>query len=368
MKKNLCICVFIFTATALAYNPVYADEAIKIRTKDGTVLSGVLTLPEEEVKGAVLILQGSGNVGSDGDVSSPELGFGYHGQVAKVSNQLAGKLAEVGVASLRYSKRGYHKDQTKYVQQDIFTLTEDAIAALDAMQSRFPGQKIAIAGFSEGALLAMLVAQSRNVDAEFLFAPPVRPVREIFEYQFFHWPLKKFKLLDRNRDQALDRRELSLFQTEPLPLQKFLPLIGVHKWHDLDVNPKDGKLSIEQEVLPVFKKFYEGALRILSQPPYQQWFESMEKIASIQKNFKILQMPVYVYQGLADAQLDPNWFGDDLRRGETFFSQLKAFRRYSGLGHCFSPMEGTIGQRKTSGPFSANVLVDFIQDVTAQFF
>src|SRR4051794_20198085 len=82
-----------------------AEEAATVTSSDGVVLSGKWNIPAE-AKEAVLILQGSGNVAADGDVSSFLLGAPYRGGSGKLSEQMAEALAAKGVASLRYSKRG----------------------------------------------------------------------------------------------------------------------------------------------------------------------------------------------------------------------------------------------------------------------
>lgn len=115
----LASCVLVFGINFYSFSSLAASiEAAQVHTYDGQVLNGFWTLPDAAPVGAVVILQGSGNVGADGDVSAPLLGSGYHGQVAHLSEQMADALAAVGIASIRYAKRGFD-DSTQLPNQTV---------------------------------------------------------------------------------------------------------------------------------------------------------------------------------------------------------------------------------------------------------
>src|SRR5450759_392147 len=117
-----------FLIVGISAQAVVITSPVTIETTDGQKLNGILTLPSDQVVSAALIIQGSGNVGLDGDVSGPFLGTGYKGQPAKLSEQIANSLAAVGVASLRYSKRGVD-DPTQLPNQKFPYLVNDANSA-----------------------------------------------------------------------------------------------------------------------------------------------------------------------------------------------------------------------------------------------
>jgi len=92
------VCSLLSASIALAETPM------QITTQDGNKLSAIMTSPEGPSKGALLIIQGSGNVGTDGDVSGPFLGQGFGGAKANLSDQLAHRITDAGYSTLRFAK------------------------------------------------------------------------------------------------------------------------------------------------------------------------------------------------------------------------------------------------------------------------
>lgn len=89
---------------------------------------------------------------------------GWFGPAAKeepgLLARLAGALAAVGVATLRYDKRGCGDSEGSWAESDWFTLVDDARDAIVFMRSRrdLDLSRCAIVGHGEGAAIAMSVA------------------------------------------------------------------------------------------------------------------------------------------------------------------------------------------------------------------
>ena len=328
------------------------DEAIQIQTYDNQTLNGFWTLPDGAVTGAVLILQGSGHVAADGDVSGPTLGFGYQGQSAKLSEEIADQLASIGVASLRYSKRGVD-DPTQLPNQTIPYLKSDAESALTLLQAKFPGVKTGVVGLSEGATLATLVSNDMQVDALFLLSLPTRAIDEVLSYQYFDWPTELLmSRLDPNQTGFITAAQ---FQEAGVTT---LPQMGA-SWSALDTN-QDQQLSVTTELLPAYQSFYNSMRGLLKTPTYQGWYQSFLVIPSFAQVASHLKTgAVFVYQGMDDAQVRWNWILED----SNFISITPNVHLFPNVGHCFSPMDGTIGEIKTSGPLSNDLLQQLSADV-----
>ena len=342
----------------------FAGESAMIPVQ-GTQLKGEWELPNAAPHAVVVILQGSGNVGMNGDVSSPILGSGYRGGRTDLSTQLAETLASSGVASLRYDKRGF-ADASQLPNQTLPYLVSDAKSAMTLAKSRFPGVKTAFIGFSEGALVATLAAAElptdMAVDRLYLFGLPSRNADELFHYQFVQWPVQLLSTLDRDpTDGILTAKELApLGQSGDLPLLTLLMSPQDASWTNLDVDHK-GSISIATQLVPTYEKVYAAVLGMMQSPAYANWYQSMKSAGSLFADAaKKVTVPVTLYQSVADAQI--SWSNVDQDKND--FAGTVQIRYFgNNLGHCFSPMDGDFGQIKTTGPIDAGVLATFAQDL-----
>ncbi len=343
-----------FIATSHA-DDTYTEQATTIISFDGTPLKAMFTMPVTEPRGSVLILQGSGNVDLDGDVSSPFLGNGYKGQQAKLSQQLARTLAENGIASLRFSKRGVD-DANQLINQTMPYLIKDAQTALNTLKAQFSETKTALLGLSEGALIATTLATTNHLDGLFLLGTPTRSIDDILAYQFLEWPVTLAKqAFDHNNDGTLDGSELGNAK---------LPLLGAGfgpaDWTAIDAN-KNGALSITDELIPTYQNFYMMVMQI-ARTQLAPWYNSMRDMPAFSTLAAKVTAPAFLYQGLDDAQVKWSWAAADY----SSFAGPKTFKVFANLGHCFSPMEGAYGETKTSGPIDTQVVTQLLADINSQ--
>lgn len=323
-------------------------------------LSAILTTPDNiEPRSVTVILPGSvATAGLDGDVSSPLLGVGYKGAPAQLSLQTATALARAGIASLRFAKRGV-EDETELQNQTAPYLVADALAAVELVVKLYPDLKVSITGFSEGALLALKAYEEklhtdRPIDGLFLLSVPTRSIDEVIAYLSVEWPLNILRnRVDVNRDYSLSTEEL-----KPLSGLPVASLFGIEP-QSLDLN-NDGSLSMPDEVIPAYQKKVQGRFYdvLNSDQQMRSWLEAMREFPSFEKLASKVEVPVFVYQSMDDAQVNYAWVASDLRHFKTLAGQ----RFYRGLGHCFSPMDGLVGEVKTSGPFSEELLEQLAAD------
>ncbi len=346
------VTTFLLTLATFACTSANATPTT-VTTQDGQSLQGDLMMPTTAPKAAVLILQGSGNVGMDGDVSGPFLGMPLPGQSGKLSLQIAEQLAQKGIASLRFNKRGVdHAEQLP--NQKLPFLLDDAKSAMQHLKQQLPGLRYGVVGFSEGGILASLLANDIPLDGLYLMAAPTRHIDAMLGYQFYGWPTKLLLgHLGAMNSTMINASVLSANQSLSIPL------IGA-PLTTLDVN-QDGQISVYEEVLPTYQGFYQQVRGLLPTPQFAGWYESFKNMRSFSTIAAGIQAKqIFFYQGTKDAQISASWIMEDAYA----FSVKPTIRLYHGLGHCYSPMAGEYGEIKTAGPLSSTFLSDLIKDAS----
>ena len=157
---------FIFSITLIAWLSGTAgassERAVNVPGAEGAALAGTLQLPVREGKGpALVLLAGSGPTDRNGNQPSA--------MMTDLLKQIAEKLADQGIATLRFDKRGMYankaelpKDKAKY--GDFFSwenFVGDAASAVRFLrdQPEFDPNRVGILGHSEGGLLALEAAR-----------------------------------------------------------------------------------------------------------------------------------------------------------------------------------------------------------------
>jgi hypothetical protein len=148
-------------------------------TSEGLRLVGTLTVPRDAPAPlpAALFLHGSGPIDRDGNAPGLEM---------DAYRQLAHGLGAVGIASLRFDKRGAGESQGDLSTASRADLIEDAQAALGALRlvAEVDARRIVLIGHSEGAYLAPIIAvQSPSVAGMVLLAGAARGLDEITRWQ-----------------------------------------------------------------------------------------------------------------------------------------------------------------------------------------
>ncbi|MFC5752882.1 alpha/beta hydrolase [Actinomadura rugatobispora] len=153
------------------------DTDMTVTADDGTRLAGTLTLPAGPgPHPAVLLLHGSGPLDRDGN--TPKL-------PANLGPPLAAALAEKGIATLRYDRRGAGATPGRWQATGFTDNREDAAAALRALAGHpaVRADAVGVIGHSEGALHAMALGARHDVRAVVLLAGYARLGEDAFRWQ-----------------------------------------------------------------------------------------------------------------------------------------------------------------------------------------
>ncbi len=156
-------------------SPRYSSRDVSIKTDDGVMLAGTLTIPNAAatpLPGFVLV-HGSGCNDRD-ETIGPN----------KIFAQLANRLSNDGYEVLRYDKRSCGESGGKFPVRD--RLIADARAAIAYLRSQ-PGidpKRIYVLGHSEGGELAPSIAiADGHLRGIVLLAPPALPLEQILKQQ-----------------------------------------------------------------------------------------------------------------------------------------------------------------------------------------
>ena len=134
-------------------------ETMTIPVEDGD-LKVAVQKASQQPSPLVLILAGSGPTDKDGNT----IGVGQNNSL----KMLAEGLADAGITSVRYDKRGIGDNAPLLTKEEDITIDQyvnDAVRVLNTLQAEGTYSSIHIIGHSEGSLIGMLAAQQTKVDS-----------------------------------------------------------------------------------------------------------------------------------------------------------------------------------------------------------
>ena len=176
-------------------NPTDAEVTIP---SAGFSLAGTVTTPPAMGRmkhPAVILIAGSGAVDRDERVAG-----------IPIFAQLAGSLAEKGFVVLRYDKRGVGQSGGRSERVTLQDYADDLVAATRWLAKRHDvdPRKIAVAGHSEGGIVAMLAApKEKKIASLILMATPGMSGAELNLEQQRH-VLDAMKVPEAERQQKID--------------------------------------------------------------------------------------------------------------------------------------------------------------------
>jgi pimeloyl-ACP methyl ester carboxylesterase len=151
-----CLVLILFQTNAFALrnsDTSFVESPITLHTYTGSIL-GTITVPQSFTKGpVVLIIAGSGPTDRNGN-----------NPMMKNNSllQMAHSLAQAGIASLRFDKRGIAGSQSAMIKEEDLRFEDYVMDAANWIRllrkdNRFT--QVIVAGHSEGSLIGMLAAK-----------------------------------------------------------------------------------------------------------------------------------------------------------------------------------------------------------------
>ena len=203
----------------LVFMAVQAREEAVVLKITGGELHGTLLLPEtQKTTPVVLLISGSGPTDRDGN--NPQM----KNNSLKL---LAEAIAEKGIASLRFDKRGIAASQTagqaeKDVRFEHYAEDVKEWIALLKKDHRF--SQIIVAGHSEGSLIGMLAAQNNSGVSKYIsIAGPARKAGDILRFQLESQP-EPIKKMCLDAIETLEKGD-TIANVSPLLYSLFRPSV-----------------------------------------------------------------------------------------------------------------------------------------------
>ena len=142
-----------------------------------TITAGVPLAAEQVLPGdaraIAVLIPGSGPIDRNGDAAKLAIG---------IQRQLAEGLAERGVASIRWDKRGVGESGGDFLSSGLHDLVDDALAVVD--HATTTGLPVVVIGHSEGtAIAARLLAERPGIAGAVLLSPYARSGLEVLRWQ-----------------------------------------------------------------------------------------------------------------------------------------------------------------------------------------
>lgn len=135
--------------------------------------------PASGAVAAALLIPGSGRTDRDSDARLPA-GMRLRAGITKA---IAEALAQAGVSTLRYDKRGVGASEGDFLHTGMVELAADARAARDRLAALAPGLPLLAIGHSEGTYYAARLAAEQKADGIVLLSGSTRPGAEVLAWQ-----------------------------------------------------------------------------------------------------------------------------------------------------------------------------------------
>ncbi len=177
----------------------FEEKAVSLETASG-ILYGTLTLPEHanETTPISLIISGSGPTDRDGN--NPLM-------TNNSLKMLAHRLAENGIASVRYDKRGVSESSTAMTGEEELRFEDyirDAVQWAAKIRQEYALGPLSVIGHSEGSLIGMQTAMEADATKFISISGPAQSGDQILRQQLSDQPeaikVPSYQILDSLSD------------------------------------------------------------------------------------------------------------------------------------------------------------------------
>lgn len=214
------------------------EKEVFLTLPEGNIY-GTLTVPVEEKQYIVLFIPGSGSTDRNMN-GGPMLN-------TNSAKMMADSLAEKGIASLRYDKRGIGKSSEAAIPETDLLFNDNVMVAekwMTWIQNNTDYKDITILGHSEGSLIGILTAQNSNTTRFISISGPGEPAHIVIRSQLETQPDMVKDLAFPIMDSLVAGKIVE--EVNPMLLTLFRPSIQPYliSWFSIDPTEEIKKLDI----------------------------------------------------------------------------------------------------------------------------
>ncbi len=299
------------------------ENLITLAARDNYPLQVKISEPDHSGSSAVIFVNGSGPNTYDNKRQMPDGSFfNYFDMFAK-------EFTKLGVAFCRYSSRGTYPGDKPQFFADINAeeyktyLPHTSVSDVEVMVEHLNGMgysKIFLLGWSEGTIIAPLVALNNNVKIEMLLLAGYCNINVMDNLK---WQLNgntaiiTFReYLDYDRKGYISKED---FKEDRYGVRKVF--FGKEKFRKLDIN-RDGKLTAE-DFAPDNQKHFKNMLDAIERNDDEWlmqnhgvtltsgWFKEHGALDDNRVTLPKLDLPIHIFAGDFDAST-PIFHADDI--------------------------------------------------------
>lgn len=338
--------------------PEVQEEIITITAHDGLTFEGKLRIPEGKTADKLVIyINGSGPNTYDNKRQAGDLTFNYHDLFAE-------QFTQEGIAYFSYNTRGvtvgneapYFAEIDEAAYQSYLPLNQvkdvEAIIRHLKADSRLQDAKVILLGWSEGTMIAPLVAlgDEVQVDALFLAGYCNETMADILEWQLTGGSsmVNVGAYLDSDGNGTVTKAE---YDADP-----FQVTAQFGAFEELDVN-SDGKID-QKDFEQMLKDTHDETFRAFDggddawlKENYgvrltSAWFLAHRELPPNRETMPQLTLPIYIFQGTMDANVPVEQSREIAKAfqtaGKTNLHLLEFEMHDHDLNYILYPLSGTI--------------------------
>lgn len=340
--------------------PEAQEEIITITAHDGLTFEGKLRIPEGKTADKLVIyINGSGPNTYDNKRQAGDLTFNYHDLFAE-------QFTQEGIAYFSYNTRGvtvgneapYFAEIDEAAYQSYLPLNQvkdvEAIIRHLKADSRLQNAKVILLGWSEGTMIAPLVALGGEVqvDALLLAGYCNETMADILEWQLTGGSsmVNIGAYLDSDGDGSVTKAE---YDADPFQVTaQFGTFDELDVNSDGEINKKDFEQMLKDIHDETFRAFDGGddawlkenyGVRLTS-----AWFLAHREIPPNRETMQQLTLPIYIFQGTIDANVPVEQSREIAEAfqtaGKTNLHLLEFEMHDHDLNYILYPLSGTISE------------------------
>lgn len=244
MKQSRLIILFSILSLSVTVRAM-KEQSVSLDTPTGKI-NGKIGLPDAEKPPIVLLIAGSGPTDMDGNTNSG--GFSMKNNSLKL---LAEGLAQRGIATLRFDKRGIASSSAAAKKESDLRFEDyvaDAQGWIDRLSEDSRFSDVFVLGHSEGSLIGMLASvDNPKVKGFISLAGAGRPAYDIIEEQLSGQPAEVRHLVKSINDSLKAGKEVSNIPMGLMAL--FRPSVQPYLISWYRYNPQEVIAKLRQPVL-----------------------------------------------------------------------------------------------------------------------